>query len=322
MRRLVAVELTRLRWRRAVVFLLAAMVVLPIVIAVVTVLQKAAPGGDVMAEAERMAQEQVENCLNDPEAYFGEVPPGEDPKALCEESNQPEYFVYDDRLDLAAENEGSGFGAAVVVGLLAILLGTTFVGHDWNTGSMGNQLLFVPRRLHVWLAKAVAVAIGCFAAAAVGTSTFWMILAARYWTSGEPLPTGALLDGLQQGWRGAAAAAAAGVAGYAITMLSRSTVFTLGLLFGVSVAGGIVIGLFVDDPGWVDPTVNIDAVISDGTTYYVDIPESCYNGGDFDTPECRSDRHRGLGEGLIYLGALGAVIVTGSTLSFRRRDVP
>ena len=38
-----------------------------------------------------------------------------------------------------------------------LLLGTTFAGHDWNTGSMSNQLLFEPRRERVWLAKALAV---------------------------------------------------------------------------------------------------------------------------------------------------------------------
>ncbi len=192
----------------------------------------------------------------------------------CEEANRPEHFAYSNKLDLVQErDEGSGFGVAVVVGLLALLVGTTFVGHDWNTGSMGNQLLFVPRRVQVWVAKAIAATVACFAAALVGVTAFWLVLATRFWTSGADIPPGALLDGMQQGWRGAGMAAAAGLAGYAITMLSRSTVFTLGLLFGVSVAGGVVIGLFVDDPGWVDPTVNIGAVVNDGTTYYVDVPE-------------------------------------------------
>ena len=29
---------------------------------------------------------------------------------------------------------------------MMLLVGTTFAGHDWNTGSMSNQLLFEPRR--------------------------------------------------------------------------------------------------------------------------------------------------------------------------------
>ena len=324
MRRLIGVELTRLRWRRAVVVLLAAMVVLPVVIGVVTVLQKDAPGGeDAMVVAERLAAEELERCVADPEGYFGSTVPEEDVRQLCEEGIQPEFFLSYNRLDLEIEREeGAGFGVAVIVGLLAMLVGTTFVGHDWNTGSMGNQLLFVPRRLRVWLAKAVAVGAACLVAAALGVTIFWFVLAARFWSSGVDIPDGLLLDGLLQGWRGAGVAAAAGLGGYAITMLSRSTVFTLGLLFGVSVAGGILIGVLVDDPGWVDPTVNISAVIQDGSTYYVDVPESCYTTGDFDSSECDPERTRGLGDGLIYLGILGAVIVTGSTLSFRRRDVP
>lgn len=326
MRRLLAVELTRLRWRRAVVLLLAAMVVLPIVIAVVTILQTDLPSEDLLKEGERLAAEQEAICLADPEEYWGgELPSDVTPEQFCADSNQPEFYVdLYSQLDLGREREeGAGFGVAVIVGLLAMLAGTTFVGHDWNTGSMGNQLLFVPRRVRVWLAKAVAVGAACLAAAAVGTTVFWLLLATRFWTGGVEIPPGVLLDGLQQGWRGAGIAAAAGVCGYAITMLSRSTVFTLGLLFGVSVAGGILIGVVVDDPGWVDPTVNVSAVIKDGSTYYVDVPESCYSESTFsEEGECDPERTRDLGDGLIYLGVLGAVIVTGSTLSFRRRDVP
>ena len=46
-----------------------------------------------------------------------------------------------------------------------VIAGCTFVGADWASGSMTNQLLFVPRRTRVWLAKAAAVTIwsGAFA---------------------------------------------------------------------------------------------------------------------------------------------------------------
>ena len=45
----------------------------------------------------------------------------------------------------------------MLVTLVMLLAGTTFAGHDWNTGSMGNQLLFEPRRARVWGAKLAAV---------------------------------------------------------------------------------------------------------------------------------------------------------------------
>ena len=61
-------------------------------------------------------------------------------------------------LTLRAERiGGAGMGVVAVLTALLLLVGTTFVGHDWNSGSMSNQLLFEARRGRVWAAKAVAV---------------------------------------------------------------------------------------------------------------------------------------------------------------------
>ena len=49
---------------------------------------------------------------------------------------------------------GSGLVVATILAMLLLLLGATFAGHDWNSGSMSNQLLFEPRRGRVWAAKA------------------------------------------------------------------------------------------------------------------------------------------------------------------------
>ena len=51
----------------------------------------------------------------------------------------------------------SGLGVITILMGLLMLVGTTFAGADWNSGSMSNQLLFEPRRARVWLAKAAAV---------------------------------------------------------------------------------------------------------------------------------------------------------------------
>ncbi|MFB9313899.1 ABC transporter permease subunit [Nocardioides plantarum] len=329
--RLLRVELTRLRWRRAVLLLLAATVLVPVVLAIVKVAELAPPSPDAyeqaVAAAEREAQQpyvqdSIEDCIANPDDYVGTAI--EDVEGACRDSYAPvpEQFL-PSSLDLAYEREDSGYVAAVFVGMIAILIGTTFVGHDWNTGSMGNQLLFESRRLRVWGAKAVAVTAATGVAAAVGLSAFWFVLAARFQLAGVHVPDGALLAGLEQGWRGAGVAALAALAGFAITMLSRSTVFTLGLLLGIAVAGGLLISFFADDPGWVDPTVNVSAVIQDGTTYYVDVPESCYSDTSYDdTGDCASERRRSLGQGLGYLAILTPVVVGASAVSYRRRDVP
>ena len=54
-----------------------------------------------------------------------------------------------------------------------MLVGTTFAGHDWNTGSMSNQLLFEPRRLRVWMAKGAAVLLTGLVVGAVVLALFW-----------------------------------------------------------------------------------------------------------------------------------------------------
>ena len=54
-----------------------------------------------------------------------------------------------------------------------IIVGTTFAGADWSSGSMSNQLLFEPRRPKVWLAKGAAVLVGTLVASAVILTAFW-----------------------------------------------------------------------------------------------------------------------------------------------------
>lgn len=333
---LLRVELTRLRWRRAVLLLLAAMVVVPVVIGAITLVDQQPLADDAYAQAEAEAEravqddpyyaQELERCVEDPD-YYG-VLPEEDAQATCESYILPtaDQFLDYNPLDLALARDDSGLVVAVVVCLLALLVGTTFAGHDWNTGSMSNQLLFETRRSRVWGAKALAVVLTTGVVAAVGSTVFWLVLAARFWAGGLDVDGTVLLGSLQQGWRGAGVAAVGGLAGYALTMLSRSTVFTLGVLFGVAVAGGLFIGLLVDDPGWVDPTLNAAAVIEDGREYYVEVPESCYAqfesaDGQVDE-ECRSTKVRSLEDGLLYLGVLTAAVGAASVVSYRRRDVP
>lgn len=322
--RLLKVELTRLRCRRAAVVLLIAALVVPIVMAIFVMLGSDAPRADAQARAQAQADKEVARCVDRPR-QFGVDRTG-DVQAQCEDFNRPEYFSSYNTLDLARESQdGSGPGMIAVLAVVMFLLGTTFVGHDWATGSMSNQLLFEPRRWRVWLAKALAVGAAALVVAAVAATAFWLVLRAAYTAGDVPLGHGVFLDCLQQGWRGAAVASAAAVGGYALTMLSRSTVFTLGVLFGVAVAGGLLIAAVVDDPGPWDPTINAAAVVRDGTTYYVDVAQSCYD-GTIRQPEsnsaCDQERDRSLGQGLTYLVVLLGGVSLASGASFHRRDVP
>ena len=123
-----------------------------------------------------------------------------------------------------------------------MLVGTTFAGHDWNTGSMSNQLLFEPRRAAGLGGQGGSRSLlaGAVAGARCVLAAYWV--GALGWSPApatSPAGRRRLADGRQtRAARRAVHRALGGLGGYALTMLFRSTVATLGVLFGVSVAGG------------------------------------------------------------------------------------
>lgn len=337
MRRLFRVELTRLLWRRAVLLLLAASVVIPVVIGVVTVWNTQPPSADEKARIEALVADERESpqvqrdlaqCVEQPQNW-GIDPDATDIQAQCEEYvlPRPEWFADYRELDLPEEREqGSGFGVVVIVTLLMVLAGTTFAGNDWNSGSMSNQLLFDARRGRVWTAKAVAVTLVALVTSVVVSTTYWLAMWATMHLRDIPVADGGLTDTLLFGLRGAAFATAAALGGYALTMLFRSTVATVGVLFGVTLAGGIIIAVLGIGEQW-QPQKNVSAIVKNGTVYYVDVPESCYSGQrEMQEPEpnseCDSMRDLSPWHGVGYYGTALVATVGASVLSFRRRDVP
>ncbi len=206
----------------------------------------------------------------------------------------------------------------IVLAILMMLAGTTFAGHDWASGSVSNQLLFEPRRPLVWAAKGAIVTgvAGLFSAVVV--TAYWLFLGVVANSRDIPIGDGLLLDCLQSGWRGAAVAAGAALAGYALTMLFRSTVAALGVLLAASVAGGIVLAVIGVDSVW-NPGLNIAAIILDGAKYYADVPCS---GGGFDGETCSVEKTLPIGRALWFLGTGLVLFAAASLASFQRRDVP
>ncbi|MCW2766053.1 MAG: family transporter protein, partial [Nocardioides sp.] len=318
-----------------VLLLLAAAVVVPVVIFGATAWNTREPSAAERARMEQLlekesnrnqVQRQLRDCLEQP-SNFG-IPAGDDVQAACEAQvlPQPEWFGFRQPLDLVNEREqGSGTGVVVVLVLLMLLTGTTFVGHDWNSGSMSNQLLFEPRRLRVWAAKGLVVLVSGFAVAMTVLAAYWLGLAGLAAWRGLTVPDHALADGLEQGLRGALVAGFAGLAGYALTMLFRSTVATLGVMFAVAVAGGMLLAVLgIQNSEQWQPQNNAAAVVMDGYSYYDDsaLPESCFTGKPVEGTDCSGQRTLGAGAGGRYLGALLVLVGVPSVLSFRRRDVP
>lgn len=317
MRELVRVELTRLRWRRAVVLLLLACVVVPALIAAGTIWGTRPVSEAEVADIRASSAQEIARCERKPRQYGVRPARAETrcPELVVEwqTSRQP--------LSLARERGGSGIGVALTLTVLLMLAATTFAGHDWNSGSMSNQLLFRPRRGRVWAAKAVAVTGVALVTAVLVSTAYWLALRGVMALRDLPVADGGLSASLGLGLRGAGFAAAAALGCYALTMLLRSTVATLGVVLAFGFAA-LVLGGSLPLSGQWEPLENLGAVLTNGTEYHVDVPPSCYDGRSAQgRAECDETRELPLWRGATYYG--GAVVLVGaaSVLSFRRRDV-
>lgn len=328
MRSLLKVEVTRLRWRRAVLLILAGAVLVPAIIFAATawntrpVSESEQQRIEQMVEREReqpYVQKEFAKCLSKPERYG--VPAGDDTQAQCESMVLPqaEWFSSRQSLDVATERtQGSLLGVAVVLTMLLLLVGTTFVGHDWSSGSMSNQLLFEPRRLRIWAAKGLVVLAAGIVVSGLVLASYWGGLLALAHHRDLGVSDGVVSAGYGSVLRASLLAAFAGLGGYAMTMLFRSTVATLGVLFAVAIAGPLLITLlgFPGNQRYM-PQHNYSAVVNHGTTYYD--YDACNASG---LEECDPKRPLSLAHGTTYFGSLLMLAGVPSLLSFRRRDVP
>jgi ABC-2 type transport system permease protein len=323
--RLLRVELTRLRWRRAVLVLLAACVLVPLVIFGTHAWDTRPVSESQLADAQAQLERELENggyareierCERRPDRY------GVEPEQCAEVMGpQLDWFLYQPQLDLQDTLDQQGLAVFVFVAGLLMLTGTTFVGADWNSGSMSNQLLFEPRRARIWLAKAGAVTGFAAAAMAAVLAAFW----AGIWllASSRDVETAAIVvrDIQWTSVRAVGLAAAAALGAYAVTMLFRSTVFTLGALFAVVVGSTVVLAGFGVSERWM-PHANLQAVLGDGTRYYREPPVGCFDRRPPEGLDCRQFATLPLSDGALYLGAFLLLAVALSVWSFRRRDVP
>lgn len=127
-------------------------------------------------------------------------------------------------------------GTGVAMVFVAFVIGASFIGAEFSAGSIGSQLVFEPRRARIVVVKALAVGIG-LAILAIGVLLYIAIL------QGVGSSLRGVFAGLDGTWfaarsgdigRVAAAVALAGIAAYAITVVTRRTV--------AAVAGLLIVG--------------------------------------------------------------------------------
>ncbi len=321
--RLLAVELTRFRSRRAILWLVLVAIVAAAAL-VGSIAWQTRPltsedRADAVAQAQLEGvkperQAEVRACRAAPKAYLGPDATAED----CVDALvlPPESYYPRQDLDLGSVLNRRGVELALVVVGLLIIVGATFAGADWSSGSLTNQLLFQPRRTRLWLAKAAAVTLGSGLVALVVTGGFWLALGSVAQARDLPISSS---DATAVAWhvaRAVALGAGAALGAFALTMVFRHTVATLALLFVYSVGGEIVVNLLpVEGTGRWAVGNNVFGWLAPFHRY-LDSTVTCLPAKQCSTRQVMTHLEAGS-----YLGVLLAVAVVGSLLWFRRRDV-
>lgn len=333
MMRLLGVELTRLRKRRAVVVLVLVALVVPVLIAASQLWNTRPVSDGDLARAEQQAEldyqaalQSVDDCVEAPETFgYVEEAGSDEAREVCAaDLADPQWYtadnyLYRSALDVETTRTDAAVAVAVIVLLVVVLLGTTFVGADWASGSMSVQLLVDPRRTRVWVAKALAGGVVAAGLATVALALFWTMVAVTAASRG--------IETSSETWGRVVVSSvwtvvllvAATLAAHALTMLLRSTVVTLGIVFAVSVGSTILLAVFgASAIRWTLPT-NAVAVVAGEVEYYAD---DCYSDGDLGMSADPCLRMLERPEAVLYVAVLVALLVAVSIASFRRRDVP
>lgn len=308
---LVGVEHSRWRLRPVVAALMLAAVVFAVVAAALTAWESRPLSqvelDDAVSQSELAARDsgvsaEIDACRESPADYLGPDASAAD----CAETllPSPESFWSRTPLDLADVLTDRAVGVTLVVVCLMVVAGSTFAGGDWATGSMKTQLLVEPRRRRVWAAKAVPTLVWSAATTAVALAAFWGVLAAVARSRGLEIESGVVPDALLQAGRGVLLAAFGALGAFALTMVLRHTVATLGLLFVYAVGGEIALGLLpVDDVARWSVGRNALEWVHDGPAGALELGGAPYAGP------------------AAFLAALTLAAVLLSLLVFPRRDV-
>ena len=164
-----------------------------------------------------------------------------------EPTGQPVPVIVADRRDrrvrVGRTFEDTVTGMGVALGLLGVLLGSTFLAAEFGAAGFGTQLLFEPRRWRLYAAKVAGVAIGCALVAVllVAWTGLGQYAASVLRGSTAGVDGGWLVDRAGDGLRAALACSLAAICALAVGALARRTVVAVGIFFGLVIATGFLI---------------------------------------------------------------------------------
>jgi ABC-2 type transport system permease protein len=207
-----------------------------------------------------------------------------------------------------------------LVGLATFIVAGSSIGAEYASGAISNWLSFIPQRSKVFAAKLITIAgFGLvFSALGAALSLGAAALIVRFY--------GGSLDGaaklVQQAGRGLSIAAIMAIAGFCVGLVARHTAAAIGVLLGYLFVWFVRNAILGQVP-WAQkltpwtPEGNISAIVENGHKYFVNVRVVGDTGISFDSVE----RTITMTHAVTYWGVILAVLIVGSLLVFRRRDV-
>ncbi|WP_112244590.1 ABC transporter permease subunit [Kribbella monticola] len=326
--RLTGVELRRLVSRRLVVIGVAALLLITGIMLVAT-WQNAKP---LSAAEQRNAQVNFEQAQKDWQEH------GEEYKKQCLQDYQSQPDPKPKLEDFCQVNPPTLdqfgkpmakftelmpdllLGSSYLLAFGAFLIGASFVGAEFSSGSISNWLTFEPRRLRVYGSKLIAAATGMLPVAvvllAILLAGVYLIVGALGTTAGTTGKVWGDLSGTAG--RAVLMAAAAGALGGVLALLLRHTAAAVGVAMGYLVlVEGVFGGFLTKAQPWL-VRLNFDAWIKHDTTYLVDNCRSTADGGYLCT---QIEKTLSFEHGAWYLGIVVVVLIALGAGVFQRRDI-
>ena len=320
MSRLIWAEVTRLLSRRLTG--IAMIVILLGVAGYQLVVNDAlsAPSGDELAAAERSYQQAHQDWAAGREQYEKEC---RDTGAPSDECVIPEPTLAEFTGDSTPFKEATSVAlrlSTLFVALVTFAIAASFIGAEYTSGSITNWLTFVPRRSHVFWSKLLAVAgfavlLGTLAATLVLGGS--LMLARVHGSDIDAIPE---LAGV--GVRGVLSIVVLAVLGFCVGLLTRHTAGAIGILLAALVACFVRNGV-LGSQAWAQritpwtPEGNIGALIDKGYNYAVPVEMVTPDGVTVELVEVAVS----LTHGLVYWSIILTLVIMGSLLIFRHRDV-
>lgn len=257
------VELSRLLARR-LIRILALIAVAGMLVAAVIVFFKSNPPSEFV---ERRL-DKVEACMNG-EVRFPKWVNLDNPDSVEEFCTFRGPYVEDPRFQYA-DMPSILMGTSGVWMGLALLVGASFIGAEWHSGNIGTTLTWEPRRIRLYLAKALAFSIATFVATLLLQMLLALFLAPAAILRGstEGVEGDFWGDVANRGLRAAFLAVAIGLLGFGLASIGRNTGAALGVMFAyTAVIETMVRAVRPQFWGWL-LTDNIVLLISDETTMF------------------------------------------------------